>query len=89
MKTELLTRFLGYTKIHTTSDENSTTNPSTKQQLDLSRALEAKCLMIGLTDVSLDSNGYLMATLPANTVPPILCSHLTLNKLLFMTKPRP
>lgn len=71
MTTNLLTRFLAYTKIHTTSDENTTTVPSTPGQLDLARELEKECREIGLADVSLDSNGYVMATLPSNTKAPI------------------
>jgi len=71
MTTHLLTRFLGYTKIHTTSDEGSTTHPSSTGQLDLARELEKECISIGLRDVSLDSNGYLMATLPSNMDTPI------------------
>lgn len=71
MTTNLLTRFLGYTKIHTTSDEKATTQPSTLGQLDLARELEKECKQIGLADVSLDSNGYVMATLPSNTDAPI------------------
>lgn len=67
MTTNLLTRFLNYTKIHTTSDENSTSSPSSKIQLDLARELKKECISIGLSDVSLDSNGYVMATLPSNT----------------------
>ncbi len=71
MTASLLTRFLGYTKIHTTSNEDSTSQPSSLGQLDLARELEKECTAMGLADISLDSNGYLMATLPSNTNVPI------------------
>lgn len=71
MTTNLLSRFLSYTKIHTASSEHSTTHPSTKAQLDLAKMLEKECLAIGLSEVSLDSNGYVMATLPSNMQEPV------------------
>lgn len=60
-------KFLKYVKINTESGRDSTTTPSTMVQLDLARLLEKECLELGLQDVSLDENCYLMATLPANT----------------------
>ena len=66
MTTDLLTRFLTYVKIHTTSDENTTSHPSTTAQLDLAQVLKDECIALGLSDVSLDPNGYVMATLPSN-----------------------
>ena len=66
MTTHLLTRFLNYVKIHTTSDEDSLSSPSSKRQLDLAKVLQEECMLLGLSDVSLDPNGYVMATLPSN-----------------------
>lgn len=61
----LLDRFLRYVRIDTQSDENSTTSPSTAKQLDLSRLLEQECRQLGLTDVSIDERGIVMASVPA------------------------
>lgn len=58
-------RFLTYIKQPTTSDENSSSVPSTKQQLLFGDFLVKECQAIGLTDASMDRHGYVMATLPA------------------------
>jgi tripeptide aminopeptidase len=63
---KILERFTRYIKIDTQSDDNSTTCPSTAKQLDLAKLLFDELNALGLKDVSLDENGYLMATLPAN-----------------------
>ncbi|MCK5520172.1 MAG: peptidase T [Candidatus Marinimicrobia bacterium] len=71
---DLLTRFLDYTKIGTRSNENSETCPSTEEQWQLANYLKKECEDIGLTDVKLDKNAYLTATLASNiekTVPTI------------------
>ena len=60
-------RFIRYARIDTQSDETSKTCPSTEKQWVLARMLEAELKEIGLTEVSLDEHGYLMATLPGNT----------------------
>jgi len=60
-------RFIKYVKINTQSDRASETCPSTAAQFDLARLLERELVDLGLQDVSLDENCYLMATLPANT----------------------
>lgn len=67
MKEELLKRFTTYVKIDTQSNEESDTTPSTPGQWDLLRLLEQELKEIGLEEVNLDENGYLFATLPANT----------------------
>lgn len=66
MKTPVVDRFIRYAKIFTESDPASDTFPSTSRQLDLARLLVEELKQIGLVDVSLDENGYVMATLPAN-----------------------
>lgn len=66
MREELLARFLNYVKIHTTSEDASTTCPSTERQWDLAKVLVQELEEIGLEEISLDHNGYIMATLPAN-----------------------
>ncbi|NMB05120.1 MAG: peptidase T [Bacteroidales bacterium] len=63
----IVDRFIKYARIDTQSDENSTQTPSTQKQFILAKEVEKEALEMGLTDVSLDNNCYLMATLPANT----------------------
>ncbi len=60
-------RFIKYIKINTESDRDSETCPSTIVQFDLARLLESELRDLGLQEVNLDENCYLMATLPANT----------------------
>ena len=67
MKQEIIDRFTSYAKIDTQSDENSDTTPSTSGQWILLRMLEEELKQIGMQEITLDENGYLMATLPANT----------------------
>lgn len=66
MKEEIKTRFLRYISLDTQSDENSETCPSTPKQLVMLQMLRDELLEMGLTDASMDENGYVMATLPAN-----------------------
>jgi tripeptide aminopeptidase len=61
----VLDRFLRYVQIDTKADEASTSCPSTPGQLILLRLLARELEQIGLSDVTLDENGYLMATIPA------------------------
>jgi len=67
MKQELLTRFFTYVKVDTQSNENNEECPSTPGQLTLGRMLAEELKAIGMSDVTVDANGYVMATLPANT----------------------
>lgn len=67
MKQELLKRFTKYVKIDTQSNEESTTCPTTSGQLELAKVLVEELKEIGLSEVTMDANGYVMATLPANT----------------------
>lgn len=67
MKEKLIKRLETYAKIDTQSDMNSETTPSTPGQWDLIKLLEDELKEVGLEEVSYDENGYLMATLPANT----------------------
>jgi tripeptide aminopeptidase len=63
---KLVERFIQYVKINTQSDKNSKTCPSTKNQLELAKILAQELRDLGLQDIDLDKNGYLMATLPSN-----------------------
>ncbi|GAB4075101.1 peptidase T [Barrientosiimonas marina] len=67
MKDTLIERFTRYAKVETQSDEASTTTPSTSGQLNLAHMLVDELKEIGMADVTIDDNGYVMATLPSNT----------------------
>lgn len=60
-------RFIKYVKFDTESNTTTGTTPSTPGQRVLAEELKKELTEIGLQDISLDGNGYLMATLPANT----------------------
>lgn len=62
----LVERFIKYIKIDTQSDPESQTTPSTEKQWDLARLLADELQSIGLQEVSIDENAYVMATLPSN-----------------------
>lgn len=63
----IVDRFLKYVSFDTQSAEDSGTTPSTEKQWALAHYLKEELESIGLTEVELDENGYLYATLPANT----------------------
>lgn len=60
-------RLIRYAKIDTQSNEESNTCPSTPGQLTLANLLVEELKEIGMEDVTIDENGYVMATLPSNT----------------------
>ena len=60
-------RFLKYVSFCTTSDEETNMTPSTPGQMEFAKYLAAELQEIGMQEVTLDENGYIMATLPANT----------------------
>ncbi len=62
----LLKRFISYVTIDTESDPNNPEFPSTEKQWDLAKKLEVELKTIGMTDVSLDENCYIMASLESN-----------------------
>ena len=62
----LVERFTKYISFNTTSDENKSVCPSTPEQLVLAKYITEELKALGLTDAECDSNGYVMATLPAN-----------------------
>src|SRR5450756_719825 len=66
----LVDRFLHYTSFDTQSNENSVTFPSTEKQFVLAHDLGEELKSLGLTDSSVDPNGYVTATLPANCESP-------------------
>ena len=62
----IVERFLKYVSFCTTSDENTGMTPSTPGQMEFAKYLAEELKTIGLKDVTLDKNGYVMATLPAS-----------------------
>lgn len=67
LKNEIVERFTTYVAIDTQSDDASETCPSTVGQWNLAHLLVAELQTIGMTEVTLDENGYVMATLPPTT----------------------
>lgn len=63
----IVDRFLSYVKFDTQSDEYTNLTPSTPGQMIFAQHLEQELRGMGLKDITLDDNGYLMATLPGNT----------------------
>ena len=70
-KLHIIERFKSYVTIDTESDPNSDTTPSTKKQWDLANKLAEELKQIGMKDVSIDENAYIMATLPSNVSHPV------------------
>ena len=65
-KQDIIKRFVGYVTVDTESDPESDTTPSTAKQWDLANALVDELKAIGMSDVTIDENAYIMATLPSN-----------------------
>ena len=68
---DLVNRFLKYVSFDTQSSEESETTPSTAKQFLLANYLKDELASLGFTEIELDDNGYLYATLPANTTNPV------------------
>lgn len=62
----IINRFVSYITIDTESDPNNPAFPSTEKQWNLARLLVDELTKIGMQDVDLDENCYVMATLPSN-----------------------
>lgn len=67
MKDQLIKRFTSYVKIDTQANEDNETCPSSDGQWILAKQLVEELKEIGMEDVAIDDNCYVMATLPANT----------------------
>ena len=65
-KQHIINRFISYVTVDTESDPDSNTTPSAKKQWDLANQLVDELKQIGLEDVTIDENAYIMATLPSN-----------------------
>ncbi|HEX2919802.1 MAG TPA: peptidase T [Bacteroidales bacterium] len=66
MKEKILERFLRYVKVDTQSQPDQDQFPSTEKQVQFAKMLVDELRKIGLSDVSVDEYGYVMATLPSN-----------------------
>ncbi|MBR4367980.1 MAG: peptidase T [Prevotella sp.] len=64
---QLTERFLNYTQFDTQSAEDSESVPSTAKQLVFAEYLKKELENEGFSDVEMDENGYIYATLKANT----------------------
>ncbi len=64
---DITQRFLNYTQFDTQSSEESQSVPSTPKQLVFAEYLKKELEDEGLSDVEMDENGYIYATLKANT----------------------
>ncbi len=67
----LVERFLKYVSFDTQANEESGVTPSTPGQMVFAQYLKAELEALGLEEITLDENGYLFATLPANTDKPL------------------
>jgi tripeptide aminopeptidase len=65
-KQHITARFIKYITIDTESNPNNTAFPSSENQWNLAKVLEKELHQIGMQDVELDKNCYIMATLPSN-----------------------
>ena len=65
-KQHIIDRFIKYVTIDTESDPNNPEFPSTENQWNLAKVLEKELNQIGMQEVELDKNCYIMATLPSN-----------------------
>ncbi len=75
-KRAIANRFMRYVKMDTQSDPQSKTYPSTEKQKNLSRLLVEELKAMGLTDVEMDTNGYVYAKISSNSIKkniPVIC----------------
>ncbi len=68
----VLNRFLKYVTFDTTSDEASTTTPSSMKQKLLGAALVEEMKQIGISDAFMDENGYVYGTVPGDPEKPVI-----------------
>lgn len=67
----VIDRFLRYVTFDTQSDETTGVTPSTSKQMVFAEYLKSELEALGLEEISLDENGYLFASLPANVDRPV------------------
>ncbi len=66
LENDVKTRFLRYVKIETTSDRHADNTPSTEGQWTLLRLLRDELIELGIEDVELDENGFLIGRMQSN-----------------------
>src|SRR5699024_878486 len=71
IKEKVQERLIRYAKINTQSNEKMQTTPTTEGQLKLGKLLVDELQLIGMQDIHMDTNGYVIATLLANTTAPV------------------
>ena len=64
---KILNRFISYIKIESQSDPNSLDTPSTDSQWNIANKIVGDLKKIGLSDIVIDENAYIYATLPSNS----------------------
>ena len=64
-------KFLRYVAVETTSCEDSSTHPSSPKEKNLSALLVEELHQMGISDASMDENGYVMASIPSNVDAPV------------------
>ena len=64
-------KFLRYVAVETTSCEDSSTHPSSPKEKNLSALLVDELHQMGISDASMDENGYVMASIPSNVETPV------------------
>lgn len=64
-------KFLRYVAVETTSCEDSSTHPSSPKEKNLSALLVEELRQMGISDASMDENGYVMASIPSNVDAPV------------------
>ena len=64
-------KFLRYVAVETTSCEDSSTHPSSPKEKNLSALLVDELHQMGISDASMDENGYVMASIPSNVEAPV------------------
>jgi tripeptide aminopeptidase len=70
-KQDIINRFIKYVTVDTESNPNNPAFPSTEKQWELAKILVDELKDIGMEEVDLDKNCYLMATLPSNVDYPV------------------
>ena len=64
---DIVERFISYTKINTTSVDDSEVCPSSRNQFVLAHQLEEELKELGVQDVIVDSKGFVYGFIPGNT----------------------
>ncbi len=66
LQQKIYDRFARYVAVDTTSDSNSQTVPTTSTQLDFGKMLAQEMKDLGVSNVEIDKNGFVLGEIPAN-----------------------